>query len=160
MSTPRADDAGSHDSDGEGRGRSSDGEKACCGGAPAGTAADTLSIDEKPGDTTTSGTGSELLDTIERLKKQQRDMKAERKRLAAELRNAEKRRGRLRKKAKQLSDQDLVDVLKMRASGASSSSGASGSAAVDATHAGVGGGAGCEQSAIGAVSKKDKSVAK
>lgn len=160
MSTPRADAAGSHDSDGEGRGRSSDGEEPRRDGAPAGSSADTLSIDEKPGDATTSATGSELLDTIDRLKKQQRDLKAAKKRLSTELRNAEKRRGRLRKKAKQLSDQDLLDVLKMRASGASSSSEAPGSAAVDALHAGVGGGAGSEQSAKGAFSKKYKSAAK
>lgn len=50
-------------------------------------------------------------------------MKAERKRIAKQLRNAEKRRGRLRKKAKLLSDADLLEVLQMRGSAASSSTG-------------------------------------
>ena len=161
MASPRReDDLFGDDCDGEGRGRSPCADTARSGGPSPGSAAETPSTHEKPEDTTTSGTGSELLDTIGRLKKQQRDMKAERKRLASELRNAEKRRARLRKKAKQLSDQDLVDVLKMRASGASSSSGSSGLAAVDAQDADAGGGAGCVKSAIGESSKKDKSVPK
>lgn len=158
MSSPRDADAGSHDGDGETRGRSPAAEEAFRGGPAPGHAAEAPIVDAKPGDTTTSGTGSELLDSIERLKKQQRDMKAERKRLAAELRNAEKRRARLRKKAKQLSVEDLVDVLKMRACGASSSSGTSRSAAPGALL--LGGGAACVQSAIGESSKKDESVAK
>lgn len=161
MASPRGDvEPFGDDCDGDARGRSPCADEALPGGPSPGSAAETPSMHEKPEDTTTSGTGSELLDTIGRLKKQQRDMKAERKRLASELRNAQKRRARLRFKAKQLSDQDLLDVLKMRASGASSSSASSGSATVDAEHAGAAGGGGCVQSAIEESSKKDKSVPK
>lgn len=159
-SPPRDVEPFGDDCDGDARGRSPCADEALPGGPSPGSAAETPSMHEKPEDTTTSGTGSELLDTIGRLKKQQRDMKAERKRLASELRNAEKRRARLRTKAKQLSDQDLLDVLKMRASGASSTSASSGSAAVDAKAAGAGGGEACLHSAIEESSKKDKSVPK
>ena len=41
-------------------------------------------------------------------------MRAERKRISKELKNAEKRRTRLRKRARQLSDANLVAVLQMR----------------------------------------------
>lgn len=64
---------------------------------------------------------SNLLEHIERLKKEQKDLKTEKKRVAKELKNAEKRRARLRKRAKQLSDGDLLEVIKMRASTSSSS---------------------------------------
>ena len=160
MASPHGDDALFHDSDGEHRERSACADEASGGGPPTGTAAETPAIDEKPGDTSTSATGSELLDTIDRLKKQQRDMKAERKRIATELRNAEKRRARLRKKANQLSVVDLVDILKIRACGRSSPSGSSGSTAVAALHAGVGEEAGCVQSATEESAKKDASVVK
>lgn len=40
--------------------------------------------------------------------------------MAAELRNAEKRRKRLRQRARQLSDADLVQVLQMRQAASSS----------------------------------------
>ena len=41
-------------------------------------------------------------------------MRADRKRVAKELRNASKRKSRLRKRARQLSNDDLVAVLLMR----------------------------------------------
>ena len=41
-------------------------------------------------------------------------MRAERKRISKELKNAEKRRTRLRKRARQLSDANWVAVLQMR----------------------------------------------
>ena len=55
-----------------------------------------------------------LLSGIQRLKAEQARLRAERKRVAKELKNAEKRRCRLRKRARQLSDADLVAVLQMR----------------------------------------------
>ena len=72
MASPHGDDALFHDSDGEHRERSACGDEASGGGPPTGTAAETPAIEEKPGDTTTCGTGSDLLDTIERLSKSSR----------------------------------------------------------------------------------------
>ena len=55
-----------------------------------------------------------LLTGIARLKATQAQLRAERKRVVRELRNAQKRRTRLCKRARQLSDADLVAVLQMR----------------------------------------------
>ena len=52
--------------------------------------------------------------SIERLKEEQPRLRADRKRVAQELRNASKRKSRLRKKAHQISNDDLVAVLLMR----------------------------------------------
>lgn len=49
------------------------------------------------------------------LKKKQEDIKAERKKVTKELKNEERKRARLRAKAKQLSAEDLVQVLALRA---------------------------------------------
>ena len=55
-----------------------------------------------------------LLESLERLKEQQAAMKAAKKDVQRELRNATKRRQRLKKQARQLTDKDLVEVLQMR----------------------------------------------
>ena len=55
-----------------------------------------------------------LLESIKRLKEQQAAMKAAKKDVQRELRNATKRRQRLKKQARQLTDKDLVEVLQMR----------------------------------------------
>ena len=55
-----------------------------------------------------------LLTGIARLKAEQARLRSEKKRVQKELKNAEKRRVRLRKRARQLSDADLVAVLQMR----------------------------------------------
>ena len=65
-----------------------------------------------------------LLNSIDRLKREQKAMKDHKKKLTKDLRNAEKRRSRLKKRARQLSDADLVAVLQMRGS-LSSSAGSS-----------------------------------
>ena len=57
---------------------------------------------------------NDLLEKINRLKEEHKRMRDERKRIRADLRNAERRRARIRKKAKQLSDNDLVEVLRWR----------------------------------------------
>ena len=55
------------------------------------------------------------LDTkIDGMRKQSRDLKSERKRLAKDLKNAEKRRKRLRARCKELPAEDLLEVLAMR----------------------------------------------
>ena len=56
----------------------------------------------------------DILGHIKALKEQQKNLKDERKRVSKVLRNEEKRRMRLCKRARQLSDGDLVALLKMR----------------------------------------------
>lgn len=51
---------------------------------------------------------------IARLKDEQAAMRASKKTLAKDLRNATRRASRLKKRARQLTDCDLVEVLKMR----------------------------------------------
>lgn len=55
-----------------------------------------------------------LMESIRQLKEQQASMKAAKAKLTKDLRNACKRRNRLKKRARQLTDQDLVEVLQMR----------------------------------------------
>ncbi len=55
-----------------------------------------------------------LMESIRQLKEQQATMKAARVKLTKDLRNACKRRNRLKKRARQLTDHDLVEVLQMR----------------------------------------------
>ena len=57
---------------------------------------------------------SALLDQIEALRTTQRELKAHKKRVAVEMKNAMKRKKRLKGKASQLTDDDLVEVLRMR----------------------------------------------
>ena len=52
---------------------------------------------------------------IEGLKKQQADMTSNKKKLAKDLRNEERKRRRLKDRAKQLTDDDLLQVLRLRA---------------------------------------------
>jgi len=57
-----------------------------------------------------------LLAHIDILKAEKRRLKEEKKNLAKTLKNAEKRRARLKRKARQLSDKDLTDVIQLRKS--------------------------------------------
>ena len=58
---------------------------------------------------------SPTLDTkIQDMRAAQKNMKLEKKRLAKDLRNAEKRRRRLRTRARELPAEDLLEVLAMR----------------------------------------------
>ena len=59
--------------------------------------------------------GEPLLQKIQRLKTEQAEIRKNRRQFTRDLRNAEKRRTRLRKRARQLSDADLRQVLQMRA---------------------------------------------
>ena len=56
----------------------------------------------------------DILGTVKALKEQQKGLRDERKKVTKLLRNEERRRQRLRKRARQLSDGDLVALLKMR----------------------------------------------
>ena len=58
-----------------------------------------------------------LMESIKRLKEQQSAMKAAKKELQKELKNACKRKNRLKKRARQLTDMDLLEVLQMRKDG-------------------------------------------
>jgi len=58
-----------------------------------------------------------LIESIKRLKDQQSAMKAAKKELQKELKNACKRKNRLKKRARQLTDLDLLEVLQMRKDG-------------------------------------------
>lgn len=59
-------------------------------------------------------TADELLSSIDRLKQEQEEQRRERNRVAKELRNATRRKSRLKKRARQLSNEDLVAVMLMR----------------------------------------------
>ena len=74
-------------------------------------AADGVTGGEEPKDTAAEPS---LLEHIAELQQRQRQAKEERKKLAKDLRNAQRRRRRLRAKARQLSNNDLLTVLTMR----------------------------------------------
>ena len=81
-------------------------------GLPAGSPSGAAST---PGGTSVSSATprADLLENIERLKKEQKDLKAQRKRVTTDLKNAERKRKRLRLRARQLSDSDLLEVIQM-----------------------------------------------
>ena len=58
--------------------------------------------------------GEPLLVKIQRLKSEQAEVRKARLKVSKDLKNAERRRSRLRKRARQLSDADLKAVLEMR----------------------------------------------
>ena len=58
--------------------------------------------------------GSTLLPEIQRLKTEQATLRMQRQKVAKELKNAERKRSRLKKRAKLLSDDDLVAVMMLR----------------------------------------------
>lgn len=80
-----------------------------------------------------------LLEHIERLRVEKRRLKEERRLLTKTLKNAEKRKSRLKKRARQLSDQDLVDVLQLRHTASAGQTGATASAPGPAPPESVGG---------------------
>ena len=59
--------------------------------------------------------GEELGSQIASLKKQQQDLVRERKRLQSNLRNAQRKKNRLSKRTRMLSDMDLLEIMRMRA---------------------------------------------
>ena len=63
----------------------------------------------------TTPPASDLASKIQALRKQQQEYIAERKRIARELRNAERKRRRLKERAKALSNSDLAEVIALRA---------------------------------------------
>ncbi len=117
MSSPRGEPGepsapGSADEGGTARG-AGDGEAA--GEAPAAESPGASAAGGAAATTAASAVGaSALLSEIQRLKEEQKSLRDGRRRVAKELRNAEKRRQRLRKKARLLSDADLVQVIGMR----------------------------------------------
>ena len=55
-----------------------------------------------------------ILPEIQRLKQEQKALQEQKKAIQKDLRNAERRRSRLKKRARQLSDEDLVAVFQLR----------------------------------------------
>ena len=60
------------------------------------------------------GKGDELVEKIVSLQKEQKEMLAKKKRLQSDLRNAKRKKSRLTKRARQLSDSDLIHIMQMR----------------------------------------------
>ena len=58
--------------------------------------------------------GSIVLQNVERLKQEQAELRLQRKKINAELRNATKTKARLKKRARLLSNSDLLEVLQLR----------------------------------------------
>ena len=61
-----------------------------------------------------AGKGDELTEQILRLQNEEKEMRANKKRLQADLRNAKRKKSRLTKRAKQLTDSDLFQIMQMR----------------------------------------------
>ena len=61
-----------------------------------------------------AGKADELTAQIVRLQNEEKEMKAIKKRLQADLRNAKRKKSRLTKRAKQLTDSDLFQIMQMR----------------------------------------------
>ena len=72
-------------------------------------------VAESDGSKKTDELGAQISD----LKKQQQDLLREKKKLQGMLRNAQKKRQRLTKRTRMLSDNDLLDIMRMRAAHAS-----------------------------------------
>ena len=61
-----------------------------------------------------AGKGDELTEQILRLQNEEKEMRANKKRVQADLRNAKRKKSRLTKRAKQLTDSDLIQIMQMR----------------------------------------------
>ena len=89
------------------------------GGAPPPEQAVTVQIVEtasSAGTSTKEKAKESLLNAIKRLKEEQASMKIAKRDLQRQLKNACKRRQRLKKRARQLTDADLIEVIHMRQS--------------------------------------------
>ena len=87
---------------------------------PSGTPAASAAAQQRAGDepaadgSDLTDDGEPLLVKIQRLKSEQAEVRKARLKVSKDLKNAERRRSRLRKRARQLSDADLKAVLEMR----------------------------------------------
>ena len=61
-----------------------------------------------------AGKGDELTEQILRLQNEEKEMRDNKKRVQADLRNAKRKKSRLTKLAKQLTDSDLIQIMRMR----------------------------------------------
>lgn len=73
--------------------------------------------DAEPQPLPATSAADDILGAIQRLKDTQSKLRAERKQVAKQLRNQQKRRTRLCKRARLLSDSDLLALLRMRSKG-------------------------------------------
>lgn len=92
--------------------------------APLAGAAGALEPAAAPGPAVSKGESKLMLD-IRALKAEQDTLRAERKRVAKELKSAERRKSRLKKRARQLSDGDLLLVMALRKDEAATTAGRS-----------------------------------
>ena len=79
----------------------------------AANASEPTAADKEPA-TADSDAGKSMLEEIAQLKKQQKEAKDARAAVAKQLRNAERRRKRLKQRASSLSDADLLAVISLR----------------------------------------------
>ena len=61
-----------------------------------------------------AGKGDELTEQILRLQNEEKEMRTKKKRVQADLRNAKRKKSRLTKRAKLLTDSDLFQIMQMR----------------------------------------------
>ena len=94
------------------------GEPAPTGGSDAHDAEAGMDIDRGTGD----GKDESLMKTIEALRAKQKAQRAERQAITKQLKNAQQRKRRLKARARQLSNEDLMAVLLMREEAAASAS--------------------------------------
>ena len=79
----------------------------------AGSACETTAAEQQPA-AIGADVGKSMLEEIAQLKKQQKEAKDAKLALGKQLRNAERRRKRLKKRASKLSDSDLLAVISLR----------------------------------------------
>ena len=79
----------------------------------AGNASEPTAADKEPA-AAGADVGKSMLEEIAQLKKKQKDAKVAKVALGKQLRNAERRRKRLKKRASKLSDADLLAVISLR----------------------------------------------
>lgn len=84
------------------------------GGSSSSSSTSTVSASGVDGPVQSADTEEPLQKYIERLRLEKRAIKEQRKLVQRTLKNAEKRKSRLKKKARQLSNKDLLDVLQLR----------------------------------------------
>lgn len=70
--------------------------------------------EEKEGDEVQNEVADPLETQVEELRRKQNALRKERKQVAAQIRNVERKKQRIRRRARQLTDADLVQVLAMR----------------------------------------------
>ncbi len=77
----------------------------------------TSEASDRPKPPTAEGAAETLLEYIDRMRAEKNSARDRKKEVAKNLKNAERRKARLKRKARQLNDEDLIAVLQMRRDG-------------------------------------------